>query len=91
MICPKCNEWIYFYPKNKCKCKPFTVINEDGDAYAVQAADEEAAALAYAERSNEENDYYLMNESVVITINGKQFKISAEPDVHYSAREVGEK
>ncbi len=88
MLCPKCNEWITLYPEYKCNCKPFTVINEVGDEYTVHAVDEKLAALAYAESSNMDDDYYLMNESVVITVNDKQFKISAEPDVHYSANEI---
>ncbi len=84
--CIRCDE--YRYNSTACGCKPFTVIEDDGGEAAVYAMDEEDAALKYAETSNVENEYYLMNESVVITINDKQFEISAEPDVHYSANEI---
>ena len=33
-------------------------------------------------------DYYLMDESVVIRVGDKNFRISAEPDINYSADEV---
>lgn len=41
--------------------------------------------LKYAEESKNNGDYYLMNKTVEITVNGKPFPVSAEPDVHYSA------
>ncbi len=28
MICSRCRKWIHFFPRNKCECKPFTLINE---------------------------------------------------------------
>ncbi len=86
-LCKKCKKYRYS-PADKCNCEPFTVINEEGDEYTVHAVDEKLAALAYAERSNMDDEYYLMNESVVITVNDKEFEISAEPDVHYSANEI---
>lgn len=89
--CEKCGEYRFAMFGGKpavCNCKEFIVINEDGDEYPIRAMDEQGAALKYAEESNIEGDYYLMNESVVITINGKEFEISAEPDVHYSANEL---
>jgi len=85
--CPKCGEYR-FNTVAVCRCKVFKVIDEDGEEHAVHAMDEEGAALKYAERSNTEGDYYLMNESAEISVNGKKFRISAEPDVHYSANEV---
>lgn len=80
--CDKCNDYGW---KQPCMCKPFDVIDEDGEEYTVYSLGEEDAALKFAKSSNEEGDYYLMNESVEITVNGSEYSISAEPDVHYSA------
>lgn len=85
--CPKCNDYRF---GAECNCKKFHVINEDGDTYDVQAMDEEEAALKYAAESNEDGDYYLMNDSVEISVDGKPFRISAEPDVHYYATDLTE-
>jgi len=71
-----------------CNCKEFNIIDEDGEEHSAYGMDEEDAALNYAESSNCSNDYYLMNETVRITVNGKEYDISAEPDVHYSADKV---
>jgi len=86
-LCPKCNKYKFSTVK-QCACKPFTVINEDGDEYEVYAMDKEDAALKYAEKSNEENEYYLLESSVIVTIDGDQFEISAEPSINYSANEI---
>ena len=64
------------------------IIDEDGEEYERCGINEHDVALKYAESSNVEGDYYLMNETVEITVNGKKFNISAEPDVYYSASEV---
>jgi hypothetical protein len=85
--CLKCNEYRF---ATECHCEEFLIINKDGEKHKVRAMDEEGAALKYAEESNEDRDYYLMDASVVITVNGKKFAISAEPDVHYSASEIKE-
>jgi len=84
-MCDKCKEFRLSRDL-ECKCKKFEIINEDGDPSEVWALDDYFAALRYAETSNEENDYYLMNESIDILVNGKAFTIGAEPDVHYSAK-----
>ena len=87
--CTKCNEYR-FGNVIKCNCQPFTIIDEDGEEHEIYGISEEDAALKYAEESNVEGEYYLMNESVTIEVNSKKFVISAEPDIHYSAREVPE-
>ena len=88
-LCEKCKEYMYapFRDGDEyiCQCKKFTILSEDGDC-EVWANDDELAALKYAETSNEDGDYYLMNESSDILVNGKSFRISAEPDIHYSAK-----
>lgn len=88
--CQKCGDFKLdsFGEKNKCNCKPFTVVDEDGEDHEVFSISERQAALKYAEDSNTNGDYYLMNDSVDITVNGKPYRISAEPDVHYSANEI---
>ena len=85
--CEKCKEY-HFSPVKECRCKSFTVIDEDGEEHEVQAMDEEDAALKFAEESNVKGDYYLMNETVEITVDGRKFCIGAEPDIHYSASEI---
>ena len=84
--CDKCGE--YNFMKRPCQCEKFNVIDEDGEEHQVYAATEYFAALKYAEDSNCNGDYYLMNESVEITVNSTKFRISAEPDIHYSADEI---
>ena len=81
--CPRCNDLVY--GTRQCQCEPFEIIDQDGDEHTVYAFDEWNAALAWAKDSNEGNDYYLMEQSVDITVNGTVFCVSAEPDIHYSA------
>ena len=85
-FCKKCGDYR-FDTVGKCHCKEFTVIDEDGEEYSVYGMTDEGAALKYAEESNVDGDYYLMNESVEVSVNGKVFNIGAEPDIHYWARE----
>lgn len=88
-MCPKCGDFFY---RKECACRPFYVFDEDGDEHEVHAFDAYFAALKYAQDSNECNDYYLMDNPVEITVKDgdelKKFRISAEPDVHYSAHEI---
>ena len=90
MFCEKCGDYLLRLnlgseERRECPCKEFKIIDEDGEEHSIHAKNTEDAALNYAEKSNSECDYYLMNESVEITVNDERFKISAEPDVHYSA------
>lgn len=88
-FCKKCGEllfWQHGENTGECNCQPFTIIDEDGEEHVVNARDAEDAALAYAEKSNVNGDYYLMNTAVDITVNGKRFRIGAEPDIHYSVK-----
>ena len=84
-LCDKCKDYTF---ADTCGCEPYTVIDEDGDDHEVYAIGEHSAALKYAEDSNTSGDYYLMDETIRITVNGTAYNISAEPDVHYSANEV---
>lgn len=82
--CKKCNEFRFDISK-ECPCKEFELIDQDGDESKIYAISKQDAALKYAERYNTDGDYSLMNTSVDILIDGKKFRISAEPDIHYSA------
>ena len=81
--CKKCEEYRISNVE-VCHCKIFKVIDGDGDDHNVYAMNSESAALKFAEESNENRDYYLMGESVIIEVDGVKFKIGAEPDIHYS-------
>ncbi len=85
--CEKCKEYRSDTAR-QCHCKSFTVVDEDGEPWEIQAMDEEDAALKYAEKSNTEGDYWLMNETSDILVNGKAFCVGAEPDVHYSVNAI---
>ena len=86
--CKKCGEYKFpnkFSNVGVCHCKVFKIIDRDGDDHDVYAIDATGAALKFAEKSNENGDYYLMGESAVIDVDGRKFRISAEPDIYYSA------
>lgn len=85
--CSRCKEFMFrpFDGTPVCGCKEFKVIDENGEDFEVWSIDARSAALKFAEKSNVEGDFYLMNESVDIEVNGELFSISAEPDVYYSA------
>ena len=85
--CEKCSEYRFNHVE-ECHCKAFTIIDEDGDEQKVQAMDKEDAALKYAQLTNEDGDYCLMNETAEIEVDGSKFRIGAEPDIHYSAKEI---
>lgn len=88
-FCKKCGESIFMVfgkPDVDCECKPFCIVDENGEEHTIHAHDSKDAALKYARKSNENGDYYLINTTVQITVNGELFGIGAEPDVHYSAR-----
>jgi recombinational DNA repair protein RecR len=84
--CNRCGN--YKHSEGECHCELHKVEDEDGDMHEVYAVSEWQAALDYAEESNTSGDYYLMDDSVEIKVNGKPYRISAEPDVHYSADEI---
>lgn len=90
--CEKCGDWRWNDVK-KCHCKEFHIIDEDGETHEVYAMDEEDAARKYAEASDCDCDNYLLeagDDGVEISVNGKPFRIHAEPDVNYYATELTE-
>lgn len=48
--CPKCSEYKLesFGEENKCNCKPYTIVDEDGEEHIVFSVSEWSAALKYA-------------------------------------------
>ena len=82
--CEKCGDYSFSTDVLPHHCESFIIFDEDGEEHEIHASNEEDAALKYAERSNPENDYYLMEGPVVITINDNKYKIMAEPDIFYS-------
>lgn len=88
-FCEKCGEYI-LSATNKCNCRLFRIIDEDGEEHEFFAFDEKCAALKYAEKLNTDEDGYLMNSSIDVLVNGKAFRVGAEPDVYYYAKELEE-
>ena len=90
--CDTCREWHW----TESKCSPeYLVYFEDymGDeAKEIRANTHESAALKFAEWYNTQNDYCLMNETIDVKVEKdgivKNFSVSAEPDVHYSSKEL---
>lgn len=92
-FCRECKDHILFSKNDDeatamCSCEIYTVVDEEGDTYQVRAKSLQEAALKFAEKSNQDCDYYLMDNSVEILVDGTRFCISAEPDVYYSATEL---
>jgi len=81
--CKRCGNFSF---EQDCKCKEFAIIDEDGEEHSIWSlGDGESAALAYAEKSNTDGDYYLINNEVIISVDGVNYLIGAEPDIMYSA------
>lgn len=81
--CEKCGGIIW---GEACSCKPFQVVDEEGEEYEVFAESEQGAAEKFAEETNVANDYYLTNEAEVeITVNGSLYLIGAATEIVYSA------
>ena len=85
--CEKCGTH-YLDSATKCNCKKFCIVTEDGEQTIVFADDKESAALNYAEKSNNENDQYLIDSQEDILVNGNAFRIGAEADISYLADEL---
>ena len=89
--CKICGEYDFL---DKHKCPPIYYYKHDdwGDEFQkIRAWSFSGAAIAFAKLYNENGDYALMNDTIEVTISDgkieKQFLVSAEPDIHYSADE----
>ena len=87
--CNRCYE--YSWRKEECDCKEYFVSDEDGyfDNAGFWSRDAEGAAINAAKSYNDEGD--LMGESRSFTVlkpdkTVEVYSVSAEVDVHYSAR-----
>ncbi len=77
-------------------CEPeYLVYHEEylGDeSKSVRAYDHEDAAVKYGKYYNEDGEYSLMNDEIEVKVEKdgevKWFKVSAEPDIHYSSHEI---
>ena len=83
--CELCNEYTSL---DQCKCKPFTVITQEGDEEVYHAVAPELAAEKYAVDYNEDGDYELMNKSIEIEVDGKKYKVSAEASIDYYVKPI---
>ena len=90
--CSICHEWHWI----GSECEPeYLVYYEEymGDEpKKIRATDHEDAAQNFAEYYNIQNDYCLMNETIEVKVEKdgvvRYFRVSAEPDVHYSSSEI---
>ena len=85
--CEKCKD--YWFPSiEKHYCEEFTVTNcEDGDVSTLYAKSEEDAVERYGRDYNEYGDYELMNESILLEVNGTKYRVSAEASIEYTVME----
>ena len=72
--CKKCGEYR-FNDTNVCNCQEFVVIDVDDEKHKLHAVSEEDAATKYAKKYNENGDYLLMVENIVVRVNGKIFRL----------------
>lgn len=87
--CDRCDDYnVYDFYSDSCTCSLFLVSLENNEEHEVYAHDSTLAALKYAESSNIDNDHYLMNATIVVTVNGEEFTIGAEPKVNYFANKL---
>jgi len=87
--CDRCKEYnVYSFQSGACTCSLFIVSLANDEQHEVYAQDNELAALQYAESSNIDNDNYLLKATTVVTVNGEEFTIGAEPKVTYFANKV---
>ena len=84
--CNKCKRFLF--GDETCQCMPFDVIDENGELHKIYALHEEDAALEFARQYNDNGDYLLMNETMIIDVDGAKYCIGAEPDIHYSAQKL---
>jgi hypothetical protein len=87
--CERCNDHnIYEFHSDYCTCSLFIVSLANNEQHEVYAHDSKLAALKYAESSNIDNDNYLLKSTIVVTVNGEDFAIGAEPKINYFANKV---
>jgi hypothetical protein len=90
--CTKCGTFLFWRTQvTDHKCDRYVVVDEqyngpEGTAY--HAVDAEDAAEKYARDFNESGDYDLMDDSRIVTVGDRSFRISAEASIHYSVEEV---
>jgi len=97
--CPP--RWLVFIGEDACpsRGKPdeSTPSSDASDWSEVYASDENEAAEKRATQSNEDNEYYMVNDTYPVWVRSfpwkaeekpKRFNVSAEPSVNYYLDEV---
>lgn len=86
--CKKCKG--YWFPSiEKHYCEEFKVINkEDGEESIIFAHGEEDAVERWAKDYNENGDYCLMNETILVEVNGATYRVGAEASIEYTVDEI---
>ena len=92
MFCKKCKEYVGSRGLIDCKCKPFTVYDENEEESTIHSTSMDDAALAWA-KERDGCEHGLVGEEVEIRVinsfgKTKSYRVGAEPDIHYSANEV---
>jgi hypothetical protein len=83
--CRKCHQYAFL---GRHTCHPFTVECE-GETEERWGYDEENVAKSYAQNYNECGDYTMMDgEPIEVTVNGRLFRVTAEPSIDYYVTEV---
>lgn len=90
--CDVCKEWHW----TNEKCDPeYLIYHEEylsDEGKSVRANSHEDAALKYGQYYNQD-DYPLMNDTIQVKVKDKDgvikfFEVGAEPDIHYSSKEI---
>jgi len=92
--CEICNE--YRFDTEKCG-EIFNIFHEEflgEEPKKIRAYDHEEAARKYGEYYDTSGDHELVDEEIIVTVKkyttgiSKKFKVSAEPEIHYSTTEI---
>jgi hypothetical protein len=92
--CEVCRQ--YHWSDKQCLPEYFVYHEEylGNEPKSIRASNHEDAALRYAQYFNLSNDHILLNDYIQVRVQRddkvKFFEVSAEPDVHYSSKEVSE-
>lgn len=70
-------------------CEDFEV-EFDGEVEIICCVSAEDAAEKFATEYNEDGDYALMGSDIQILVNGEKYCIGAEPDIHYTIRNLND-
>jgi len=81
--CKKCKKTMF--NGDVCNCKPFVIISELGDVEQY-GTDVDDVLEKFAEKHNQEGE--LMNDTMDVLVDGRAYRIGAEPSVNYIVTEL---